>query len=75
MTADVVAPSHALDHSTDTSPAVAEQTAPTGPVFSDLGLPAPLERAVADLGFVTPSAIQAEAIPALLAGRDITGVA
>ncbi|MDF2806134.1 MAG: ATP-dependent helicase, partial [Cellulosimicrobium sp.] len=80
MTADVVAPSHALDHSTDTSSDLTEQTrpeqtAPAGPVFSDLGLPAPLERAVADLGFVTPSAIQAEAIPALLAGRDITGVA
>ncbi len=43
--------------------------------FADLGLPAALERAVADLGFTIPSAIQAEAIPALLAGRDITGVA
>ncbi|WP_066588869.1 DEAD/DEAH box helicase [Cellulomonas timonensis] len=43
--------------------------------FSELGLPEALERAVADLGFEIPSAIQAEAIPALLAGRDITGVA
>lgn len=43
--------------------------------FSELGLPAALERAVADLGFEIPSAIQAEAIPALLSGRDITGVA
>ncbi|GAA2723486.1 DEAD/DEAH box helicase [Cellulomonas aerilata] len=46
-----------------------------GVVFADLGLPAALERAVADLGFTVPSAIQAEAIPALLSGRDITGVA
>ncbi|GCE76481.1 DNA helicase [Cellulomonas biazotea] len=45
------------------------------PTFDGLGLPASLERAVADLGFVTPSAIQAQAIPALLAGRDIVGVA
>src|SRR5689334_11202758 len=45
------------------------------PGFDDLGLPAALERAVVDLGFVTPSAIQAQAIPALLAGRDIVGVA
>lgn len=45
------------------------------PRFDDLGLPVALERAVADLGFVTPSAIQAQAIPALLAGRDIVGVA
>ncbi|MGO1317421.1 MAG: DEAD/DEAH box helicase [Cellulomonadaceae bacterium] len=43
--------------------------------FSELGLPEPLERAVAGLGFTEPSAIQAEAIPVLLAGHDITGVA
>lgn len=43
--------------------------------FADLGLPATLERAVADLGFVTPSAIQAQAVPHLLGGRDIVGVA
>src|SRR4051812_5054839 len=47
----------------------------SGPAFADLGLPEALERAIADLGFEIPSAIQAEAIPALLAGRDITGVA
>lgn len=44
-------------------------------VFDDLGLPAPLAAAVADLGFVTPSAIQEQAVPALLSGRDIVGVA
>ncbi|MDM7831150.1 DEAD/DEAH box helicase [Cellulomonas edaphi] len=43
--------------------------------FSDLGMPSALMRAVADLGFETPSAIQAQAIPALLDGRDIVGVA
>ncbi|MGN8245596.1 DEAD/DEAH box helicase [Cellulomonas soli] len=48
--------------------------APTA-VFADLDLPAPLAAAVADLGFVTPSAIQEQAIPALLSGRDIVGVA
>jgi ATP-dependent RNA helicase DeaD len=47
----------------------------TGPRFDDLGLPPELLRAVIDLGFTTPTAIQAEAIPTLLAGRDITGVA
>lgn len=41
----------------------------------DLGLPEPLLRAALDLGFVRPTPIQAAAIPALLAGRDITGVA
>ncbi len=45
------------------------------PGFDDLGLPAELRRAVADLGFRTPTAIQAAAIPALLDGRDITRIA
>ncbi|WP_111765189.1 DEAD/DEAH box helicase [Nakamurella deserti] len=43
--------------------------------FADLGLPEALMKAVADLGYTTPSPIQAAAIPALLAGQDITGVA
>jgi ATP-dependent RNA helicase DeaD len=47
----------------------------TTPRFADLDLPAALLRAGADLGFDIPTAIQAAAIPALLAGRDITGVA
>jgi len=45
------------------------------PRFADLDLPAALLRAGADLGFEIPTAIQAAAIPALLSGRDITGVA
>ena len=55
--------------SVPTTPDVAELT------FDSLGMPEALDRAVRDLGFVTPSAIQARAIPALLAGRDIVGVA
>ena len=66
---------------TAAEPATAEPAAPapepepTGPTFASLGLPAQLMAAVDKLGFVTPSAIQARAIPELLAGRDITGVA
>src|SRR5699024_1022294 len=41
----------------------------------DIALPAPLRRAVDELGFTTPSAIQAQAIPPLLEGRDVIGVA
>ncbi|WP_374199142.1 DEAD/DEAH box helicase [Actinotalea ferrariae] len=41
----------------------------------DLGLPEPILRAVLDLGFTRPTPIQQAAIPALLSGRDITGVA
>src|SRR6478609_7237364 len=47
----------------------------TTPRFADLELPAALLRAGANLGFEIPTAIQAAAIPSLLAGRDITGVA
>ncbi|SDP21582.1 ATP-dependent RNA helicase DeaD [Nakamurella panacisegetis] len=43
--------------------------------FDALNLPDSLIRAVTKLGFTTPSEIQEQAIPALLAGRDITGVA
>ena len=43
--------------------------------FADLGLPGDLLKAVTDMGFVTPTAIQKEAIPVLLAGRDVVGVA
>ncbi|WP_246046008.1 DEAD/DEAH box helicase [Rarobacter faecitabidus] len=47
----------------------------TEPAFADLDLPSALLDAVTTLGFTTPTQIQAAAIPALLAGRDITGIA
>ncbi|RPF21595.1 DEAD/DEAH box helicase [Myceligenerans xiligouense] len=64
---------------TATEPAATEPTA-TAPAepeqrFDDLPLPAALLDASRDLGFSTPSDIQAAAIPPLLNGRDITGVA
>jgi len=43
--------------------------------FTDLGLDEPLVRAVADLGYETPTPIQAQAIPRLLEGRDLLGCA
>ena len=43
--------------------------------FSDLGLAAPLLAALAAEGHDTPTPIQAQAIPAALAGRDILGIA
>lgn len=43
--------------------------------FSQLMLPEPLVRAVAELGYETPSPIQAAAIPKLLAGEDVLGQA
>jgi ATP-dependent RNA helicase DeaD len=43
--------------------------------FSQLALPEPLLRAVTELGYETPSPIQAAAIPKLLAGADLLGQA
>jgi ATP-dependent RNA helicase RhlE len=43
--------------------------------FSDLGLLPALERAVASEGYVDPTPIQARAIPFVLAGRDLLGLA
>ena len=43
--------------------------------FADLDLPAPLLSALAEVGYETPSPIQAACIPQLLAGRDILGEA
>ncbi|MED5432002.1 MAG: DEAD/DEAH box helicase [Pseudomonadota bacterium] len=43
--------------------------------FSDLGLCEALQTAVADQGYSTPSPIQAQAIPAVLEGRDVMAAA
>lgn len=43
--------------------------------FKDLGLAEPLLRAVASEGYDTPTPIQAEAIPVLLNGDDVVGIA
>ena len=52
-----------------------ENTAPpTGP-FADLGLIAPLLRALREEGYETPTPIQVQAIPPVLEGRDVLGCA
>ncbi|MGB0743614.1 MAG: DEAD/DEAH box helicase [Opitutales bacterium] len=43
--------------------------------FEQLPLSAPIQRALADKGYTTPSPIQAEAIPVLLEGRDLLACA
>ncbi|MBA4501711.1 DEAD/DEAH box helicase [Marinobacterium marinum] len=50
---------------TDTSPAN----------FGDLGLSAPILNALTDVGYETPSPIQARSIPPLLEGQDLLGMA
>ncbi len=43
--------------------------------FKDLGLCAPILKALEEQGYVTPSPIQQQAIPPALAGRDVLGCA
>ena len=43
--------------------------------FHDFALPEPLVRAIDAMGFETPTDIQRSAIPALLGGRDVVGIA
>ncbi|AQG80101.1 DEAD/DEAH box helicase [Spirosoma montaniterrae] len=51
------------------------KTEPAVPLFSDLAISDEILQAVTDMGFVSPSPIQAEAIPPILAGRDVIGQA
>ncbi|MEP9384389.1 DEAD/DEAH box helicase [Nocardioides sp. KR10-350] len=55
--------------STDATPALTDAS------FDDLGLAAGVLEAVKELGYETPSAIQAATIPLLLEGRDVVGLA
>ncbi len=45
------------------------------PLFSELGLSEPIQRAIEEMGYRHPTPIQAEAIPFVLMGRDVLGVA
>lgn len=44
-------------------------------LFTALGLPAAVVKAVADIGYTTPTPVQQQAIPALLSGRDVLAAA
>jgi ATP-dependent RNA helicase DeaD len=45
------------------------------PTFADLGLIEPLVRVLSTLGYETPTPIQERAIPSLLEGKDVVGLA
>ena len=70
-THSTVTPSHGPSHHTPPAPA-----APTpAPAFTGLGLAEPLLRALQQKNYTEPSPIQAQAIPYLLQGRDLIGIA
>ena len=45
------------------------------PSFADFGLHPDIDRAVTELGYKTPTPIQAQAIPVVMTGRDVMGAA
>ncbi|MFJ4174290.1 DEAD/DEAH box helicase [Microbacterium sp. NPDC089696] len=49
--------------------------APSTPGFEELGITGPVLKSIKDLGYETPSPIQAATIPTLLSGRDVVGMA
>jgi superfamily II DNA/RNA helicase len=52
------------------------QAAPATPAsFDGLGLSAPVLQAITESGYTTPTPIQAQAIPIVLQGRDVLGIA
>lgn len=57
------------------TPTDAPDESPATPGFEDLGITGPVLKAIKDLGYETPSPIQAATIPTLLAGRDVVGMA
>jgi ATP-dependent RNA helicase RhlE len=67
------------DHRTPTRNAVgrahARRPGDTTLSFADLGLSADLLRAIADEGYTEPTPIQSQAIPVVLAGRDVLATA
>jgi ATP-dependent RNA helicase RhlE len=54
---------------------VQQGTFVTNPTFTTLGLTEPLRRALAADNYIQPTPIQAQAIPLILAGRDVLGIA
>ena len=58
------------DEPTQTTPAP-----DAGPTFADLGLGDAVLKALRDVGYESPSTIQAQTIPPLLAGHDLVGLA
>ncbi len=73
MTNAVISPDK-LNHDVSVSEVPTPERVPTLG-FADLGLAAPLLRAIAEAGYTTPTPVQAQAIPLVLAGGDVLATA
>ena len=54
---------------------MSESSTPTVPAFDELGLDPRVEKVLREVGYESPSPIQAEAIPPLLEGKHVVGLA
>ena len=63
------------DDDDEAEPAEAAEILAPGAAFSELGLSDAIVRAVVEMGYLTPTPIQAQAIPVVLMGRDVLGCA
>jgi ATP-dependent RNA helicase RhlE len=61
------------DNTADTSPDASTVAVAPVPSFDDIGLLPELLRAVKDNGYTHPTPIQSQAIPIILAGKDVMG--
>jgi superfamily II DNA/RNA helicase len=67
--------STAADEPSQSEPASAESETVEPSGFEVLGLSEPILRAVAEMGYITPTPVQSQAIPFVLMGRDVLGCA
>lgn len=71
---DNAVPQRAVEKS-GTSPMIAQKESSFKPTFADLHLSPPLLKVLSEIGYETPSPIQAAAIPPILEGNDLIGQA
>jgi ATP-dependent RNA helicase RhlE len=64
-----------IDHAVDAANCAAARKNEQLTTFTELGLAEPILRALRDEGYDAPTPIQANAIPIVLAGRDLLGIA
>jgi len=63
------------DLTTEPTPNEIAADAPVTVTFKELGLDPKIIKALDDMGYEKPTPIQANAIPAALAGKDVLGIA